>query len=72
MFLPFDLRVWEEAEEASWRVTARRVKEGLLARALMTELPCLPVAPVMRRVLDMVIERMSDLVRLDGFACLLA
>lgn len=43
------------------RVTARRVKEeaelGLDRMASITEPPCLPVAPVMRRTFDMIVER---------------
>jgi hypothetical protein len=55
MLLPLDVSFCAEAP-AVLRVTARRVKSGLLARLSITAPPCLPVAPVTRMVLDMVVE----------------
>lgn len=49
--------------EVELRVSARMEKagaEGEESRASMQARPCLPVAPVMRRVLDMVNEQELD------------
>jgi hypothetical protein len=53
MLLPLEVSFCAEPP-AVLRVTARRVKSGLLARLSITLPPCLPVAPVTRMALDIV------------------
>jgi hypothetical protein len=55
MLLPLEVSFWAEPP-AVLRVTASRVNSGLLARFSITLPPCLPVAPVTRMVLDMVVR----------------
>jgi hypothetical protein len=50
-----EVSFWAEPP-AVLRVTARRVNSGLLARFSITLPPCLPVAPVTRMVLDMIVR----------------
>jgi len=54
MLLPLEVSFCAEAPEVL-RVTASRVKSGLLARLSITLPPCLPVAPVTRMALDMIV-----------------